>query len=136
LQRAWEKYGEERFEFEILEQIDDPKSLVPAEQRWIDALQPVYNVAPTAGSQLGFKHAPETLPKLGAAWVGRQHTPEERAKIGAAHQGRPKSTEQRAKQSAAMQGKNKGVGWSEEKRAVMTAVQTSPDTNSGSALVV
>jgi len=127
LQRAWVKYGEHGFAFEVLEELADSQALVPAEQRWIDALKPAYNVAPTAGSQLGFKHAAETLPRLGASWKGRKHTPEERAKIGSAHRGKLVSAETRAKLSVAKKGQRKGIGWTEERRAQQLVTMSTPE---------
>jgi group I intron endonuclease len=62
LQAAWNKYGEENFEFVILEKIKYPtkKKLEKREQYWInycDSANPEkgYNLYPTAGSPLG-KH--------------------------------------------------------------------------------
>lgn len=60
LQRAWVKYGEQAFEFSVLEYVADSAALIGREQHWIDALNAVlggYNIAPKAGSQLGFKHS-------------------------------------------------------------------------------
>jgi len=36
LQRAWVKYGEDCFKFEIVEQITSKEELYPAEQKWLD----------------------------------------------------------------------------------------------------
>ena len=36
LQRAWNKYGEKAFEFQIVEEILDPLDLICREQKWID----------------------------------------------------------------------------------------------------
>ena len=64
LQRAWDKYGEENFSFEIIEFIEDQNSLISMEQKWMDLMKPQYNVNPTAGSSKGFKHSEETKRKL------------------------------------------------------------------------
>jgi group I intron endonuclease len=60
LQRAWNKYGETFFKFEILEVISNPtkKLLESREQYWIDYYDVVnpdkgYNILPIAGSRLG-----------------------------------------------------------------------------------
>lgn len=67
LQRAWEKYGERSFSFEILESVNDTLSLTEREQFWIDLLDAAgsggYNMCPAAGSCKGFKHSQETLAK-------------------------------------------------------------------------
>lgn len=36
LQRAWNKYGEDCFKFEIVEQLSSREELFPAEQKWLD----------------------------------------------------------------------------------------------------
>lgn len=53
LQRAWNKYGEAAFVFQVMEVIKDIKDLFNAEQRWIDFLQTAkkdkgYNLNPYA----------------------------------------------------------------------------------------
>ena len=67
LQRAWTKYGESNFVFEILE-ICDRSILNEREQHWIDILGTVgphgYNCQPTAGNARGFKHSEETKQKM------------------------------------------------------------------------
>jgi group I intron endonuclease len=54
LQRAWNKYGEERFDFTVLEYVT-PAFLLRAEQQWIDKSQCTdkkigFNIYPIAGS--------------------------------------------------------------------------------------
>lgn len=63
LQNAWNKYGEENFDFIVIELVKDKNKLIEREQYWInfyDASHPKkgYNVSPTAGSPLGveFEH--------------------------------------------------------------------------------
>lgn len=63
LQRAWNKDGEEAFEFSILEECD-AASCINTEQKWIDHYNSSspelgYNLAPTAGSMLGWNHSEE-----------------------------------------------------------------------------
>lgn len=64
LQNAYNKYGREAFEFEVLEIIDIDDSikenLLMREQFWIDNLKPAYNILPVAGSNLGYHHTEET----------------------------------------------------------------------------
>lgn len=69
LQRAYNKYGADAFEFIIIEIIEKPtKELLEArEQHYIDTLNPQYNLNPTAGSQLGSKRSPESLSRMSAA---------------------------------------------------------------------
>jgi group I intron endonuclease len=63
LQRAWNKYGESNFIFEILEFCEKEK-LIEREQFYLDTLQPFYNTLKIAGSNLGFKHSKETKERL------------------------------------------------------------------------
>lgn len=59
LQNSWNKYGEESFEFTVLEECQIDK-LLDREQYYIDALKPQFNICQTAGSRLGTKHSEET----------------------------------------------------------------------------
>lgn len=57
LQAAWNKYGEEQFDFDVLCYCE-PEECVTQEQAWIDHYQAAndkygYNLSPTAGSVLG-----------------------------------------------------------------------------------
>lgn len=54
LQNAWNKYGEESFKSEIIEECEI-QYLIKKEQYYIDILNPVYNSLKIAGSNLGFK---------------------------------------------------------------------------------
>jgi group I intron endonuclease len=65
------KYGYSKFRIEILEYCDK-ENLLQREQYYLDLLKPKYNILPTAGSNLGFKHSEETLAKFRA----RKHTEE------------------------------------------------------------
>ncbi len=44
LQRAWNKYGENNFKFEIIEEILDKSRLIEREQYYFDVLKPEYNM--------------------------------------------------------------------------------------------
>lgn len=55
LQRSWNKYGEESFEFSVLEYCDK-EELIAKEQNYLDKLNPEYNLSPTAKNCLGVKH--------------------------------------------------------------------------------
>lgn len=62
LQFAWNKYGEQNFQFEIIEIVDNPtkENLLNREQYWIDKLcacneNEGYNILSQAGSNLGTK---------------------------------------------------------------------------------
>lgn len=66
LQRAWDRDGEDAFEFRILEEISDVQWLRVIEQAWMDFLgahttRGGYNNAPLAGRTLGYKPTPEHI---------------------------------------------------------------------------
>ena len=62
LQNAWNKYGEENFEFRILH-FCPPEECIQFEQIYLNLLCPHYNMSPTAGSTLGVRHSEETKTK-------------------------------------------------------------------------
>ena len=74
LQRAWNKYGEDFFKFEIIEVFERREDLYPAEQKWLDAhfgKTYLYNVASYADSPMR-DATPELRAKLAAktkAWL-------------------------------------------------------------------
>lgn len=122
LQRAWNRYGESFFRFEVLTTCE-PEQLIEQEQFWIDAFQTArekhgYNLSPTAGNTLGVKHTAEARANMSAAHLGNTHGPEARAKIAAAGRKRIFSAETREKIGAAHRGKKA----SEELRARMSAI--------------
>ena len=83
LQNAWNKYGEDNFEFSIIEECERTrKVLLGREQYWMDTLDSVakgYNIAKTAGSQLGMKMSPEAIAARVEKNTGKKRTPETRA---------------------------------------------------------
>lgn len=75
LQNAWNKYGEDAFLFEIIEEcLDEDKVL--REQYYIDALNSCYNSAPAAGSMRGYRFTDEQRARCGLHTVGFKATPE------------------------------------------------------------
>jgi len=62
LQRAWDKYGENDFEFTILEECGKEK-ILEREQDYLDKLLPVYNICPNAQNCLGKRDSEETKKK-------------------------------------------------------------------------
>lgn len=71
LQRAFEKYGAENLDFQILEHVPDKAQLEVREQYWIDFYQAStrmgYNLCPVAGNCSGLKASEETKQKMRAA---------------------------------------------------------------------
>lgn len=81
LQNAWNKYGEDCFEFSIIEGVDRREDLIKVEQKYIDFLNPEYNVCKVAGSPLGVKQSAEARAKKSDALTGRIHSEESIAKM-------------------------------------------------------
>jgi len=73
LQNAWNKYGEDVFEFCVLEVIEDPVERIAAEQAWLDihhANKTCYNAALNAIAPMeGRKHTGEARRKIGSRIV-------------------------------------------------------------------
>lgn len=105
LQAAWDKYGEEMFVFEVLEEVPDGQSPLQVEDIWL--VQHVgkaecYNINPSAESpRSGMLMTAESKAKLSknrkGKHAGAEHyrygqkvSPEVREKIGAAQRGKPK----------------------------------------------
>jgi group I intron endonuclease len=87
LLHAVRAYGEDAFEFKVIEYIEDIKDLIVREQYWMDTLHPEYNIAPLAYSRLGTKHRPESLRKMHEKQSTRTKEP---------HQGIPHTEETKA----------------------------------------
>ena len=94
LQRAWNKYGEVNFKFEIIEPIEFiqdkvqlKKILLEREQFYMDVLKPQYNMCKIAGSSLGCVVSEETKRKLSIANKGKHLLDEHKHKISIAMTG-------------------------------------------------
>lgn len=105
LQAAWDKYGEEMFVFEILEQIPEGESQLKAEDKWLKehvGRPECYNINTGAElSRLGLKLSDESKAKVsrnrkgkhageGHYRYGQTVSEEVRKKIGDAQRGKPK----------------------------------------------
>jgi group I intron endonuclease len=86
LQNSWNKYGEDNFIFEIIEECEK-ENLIVREQYYIDTLKPYFNVAKKAGSSLGIKHTDEAKKNMSIAQKGRKHTDKTKEKISESHKG-------------------------------------------------
>lgn len=126
LQRAWNKYGEEAFEFTVL-LLCDPENKLYYEQTLIDGLNPAYNIAKNAAASMqGLQHSEATKHKIGTANKGKCHTEESRHNMSLAHVGKTNgrlgkhlSDETKRKISEG----NKGKFVSEETRAKSSEAQ-------------
>lgn len=118
LQRAWNKYGENAFEFLILE-ICSIDMLICREQYYINE-QSEFNSSKTAGSKLGIKDSEKTRIRKRLAYKGHLNKPETRAKMAKTVTGHLVSQETRNKISA----KLKGIKLRPETCAKMSASRT------------
>src|SRR5260221_829444 len=80
LQRAFNKYGEQAFKFEVVELVLAAFLLI-REQIWLDKFRPFdpaigYNINCVAGSRFGMEVSPETKEKLRQANLGKKQSPE------------------------------------------------------------
>jgi group I intron endonuclease len=92
LQNAWNKYGENAFEFKILE-FCEKDNLIKREQHWIDwtlcyQREIGYNSRRKAETNLGLQWSEETKRKMGQKNIGRKHTQEHKDKVIKALTGR------------------------------------------------
>lgn len=71
--RALSKYGMGNFTLVILEYTSS-EDLIRCEQKWIDLLNPQYNLNPQAGNSKGYVHSLESLDKMRIAALGRKHS--------------------------------------------------------------
>lgn len=139
LQRAWEKYGPEAFEFVVIELVSDKAELIAREQHWIDALGAAtdgYNICAVAGRTEGMywteerkrqasermRGVPKSEPHkamMALSQTGKKLSEETKAKISAANKIAFANPEARAKISAA----NSGRKPSDEVRRKMSEAQ-------------
>lgn len=63
LQNAWNKYGEDSFKFEIVEECSS-NTCIEREQFYIDTLNPFYNICKIAGNCTGRKFSEESKLKM------------------------------------------------------------------------
>jgi group I intron endonuclease len=122
LNRAWNKYGERSFVFEILEETSEDL-LLEVEQKYLDNDRPWdpnngYNSCQYAGRSTGRRHSEETKKLIGETHRGKAVTQESRERMRQSALKKPKiSEETRKKMSKARKGQvpwNKGVKQTDE----------------------
>jgi group I intron endonuclease len=76
LQNAWNKYGEESFNFSILAEISDIDFLIPSEQHYMDTLFPYYNCVKVAGlgNRTGISHSETSKQRMSSSQKERLKT--------------------------------------------------------------
>ena len=102
LQRAWNKYGSDNFEFSIVEECSE-NALNDREICWIseyDSYHNGYNQTLGGGGVRGFKHDEETKQRISeslkgenAPWYGKQRSEETKVKVGQASKERWSNSE-------------------------------------------
>ena len=122
LQRAWNKYGEENFEFEVLEFVENESFLIMIEQHWIgelDSYKNGYNVNPTAGkTRLNAKLSEETKKKISNSKKGKKLSEETKEKMRIAYHAKfEEDPEYGKKRSIKLKGKKKSEEFKEARRA-------------------
>ena len=107
LQSAWNKYGKEGFNFDVLEEVLEKSKLVEREQHYIDKINPSYNMCPTAGSSLGYHpvRTKEANEKRSLALMNRKFSDEHKRKISESHKGKIFTKEHRQNLSDAKRDK-------------------------------
>ena len=93
LQRAWNKYREENFEFKIMRFVEDSKMIIPIEQFYLDIYRPYdrkigYNICKRANNTFGRKCSKETKEKIKQKAIGRKQSEESNKKRSIALKGR------------------------------------------------
>ena len=102
LQQAWDKYGEQSFKFEVLEEVQKQEHLLSYEQVYLDYYKSYegdkgYNICKVAGSPLGLRRSEETKKKLSEAKTGIKFSEEHKQKLREAKTGIKFSEEHKQK---------------------------------------
>lgn len=110
LQKAWNKYGEDNFLFEILEE-HDIEDLLPMEHYWCNLLDAfnynkAYNIKPTHPFGKG-TNSPQMREKVKQALTGKTLSEEHKLKLSLAKKGKKLSEETRKKMSDSAKGNKK-----------------------------
>lgn len=147
LSRAWNLYGEDAFEFTILEACPIDQLLI-REQHYLDLYfnsdPKPYNIDRVAGSRLGSTHSPETCAKMSVSRMGNKnllghtHTHETRVKMSSSRTGRKASQEHKDNISAGLMGREFSpehrdrIGEANKRREVSDETKTKiSDSNTG-----
>ena len=112
LQRAWDKYGEDNFIFEVLEEYD-AKHLISMEHYWCNLLDAfnynrAYNIRPTHPFSKG-TNSIEMRQKVKKALTGKKLSEEHKLKLSLAKKGKKLSDKTKQKMSEAAIGKSKSI---------------------------
>lgn len=126
LQKAWDKYGESNFIFEVLEKCQE-NIRVEREQIYLDTLKPEYNICTIAGKTTNVKmkpHVQEALKKFRETYVVSEET---KLRMSKARFGRKCSKEEIEKRIKTKKEKYNGdVMSSEARQRVIFATVNKP----------
>ena len=86
LQNSWDAFGEDAFDFVVLELCDT--DLTQREQYWADRLDSVYNSRPAVDSNAGLRRSSESRARMAAANRGRVTSEETKQKLRSAFLGK------------------------------------------------
>jgi group I intron endonuclease len=121
LQRAYNKYGNKAFDWEIVQFVDDKTELIAREQFWMNFFVPKYNGRPIANSPLGTKASAETRAKMSVSAKKRGFTEEHKQNISQAKKGICTISDEQKKRLSVL---NTGKVYSAEIRAKVSAAST------------
>lgn len=123
LQNAWNKYGEDSFEFSVLI-FCDAENILLYEQSCLDNLKPEYNIRKSVyQSRVGTKATDDTKLKLRNSHLGHKPSEETRAKmsksqVGNSHSlGHKHSDESKEKMSNILLGNKRSLGYKHTEEA-------------------
>ena len=81
LQKAYNKYKKENFEFEVIEYVTEKFNLLNREQNWITFFKPEYNICKIAGSCVGNILTEEHKKKISESHKGKIVSEETKLKL-------------------------------------------------------
>ena len=128
LQNAWNKYGETNFSFIILEEVVVEK-LLEREQYYINLYDACnrncgYNLMPTAGNNLGYKHTEETKLKISNINKGKILSEETKNNMKIAATKKDKSYYSKPERIIKISNANLGKKHSDETKKKLSKIRT------------
>ena len=93
LQRAWNHWGAEQFQFSVIEEVESEDLLIEREQHWLDHYQAAcpakgYNIVAVASKGGGgLPRSPESIERMRQKKLGCRHTAETKQKLSLAKRG-------------------------------------------------
>jgi len=105
LQRAWNKYGEKSFSFEIICECKSALDALDKEQFYLDTLAPFnretgYNIRVEANSNAGCSSSDDAKENIRRARIGKEASEETRRKMSLAQKDRPRQSEDAIRRSS------------------------------------